>query len=93
MAEQERIELTEKSGIVLEYLQANQEPLTGAQIAEATSLNPKGIHGVLNSLVKKELVEKGDKVTMKVLNSKGLEEERSYVTYTVTPAGLELTVE
>ena len=89
----EKIELTEKSGIALEYLQAQSAPLTGAQIAEATGLNPKGVHGVLNSLVKKELVEKGDKVTMKVVNSKGLEEERSYVTYTVTPAGAELVVE
>jgi len=93
MEKTNEIVLTEKSGIALEYLQSQSEPLTGAQIAEATGLNAKGVHGVLNSLVKKELIEKGDKVTMTVLNSKGLEEQRSYVTYSVTPKGAELVVE
>ena len=80
----DRIELTEKSGLVLEFLQGQESPLTGAAIAEATNLNPQGIHGVLNSLVKKQLVEKADKVTMEVINKDGLKEQRSYVTYQVT---------
>jgi predicted transcriptional regulator len=89
----EKIELTEKAGIVLEYLQTQEGPLTGAVIAEATNLNPRGIHGVLNSLVKKELVEKGDKVTMEVVNKDGLKEQRSYTTYLLTPAGAEFSAE
>lgn len=93
MAEQTKVELTEKSAIVLEYLQGQEAPLTGKAIAEATDLNPRGIHGVLNSLVKKDLVEKADKVTMKVVNNKGLKEERSYVTYIVTPLGSEFQAE
>lgn len=89
----DRIELTDKAAIVLEFLQGQEEALTGAQIAEATELNPQGIHGVLNSLVKKGLVEKGDSVTMEVVNKKGLAEQRAYVTYMVTPAGSEFTAE
>ncbi len=81
------IVLTEKAGIVLEYLQTQDSPLTGGAIAKATDLNPKGIHGVLNSLVKNLLVEKGERVTMKVVNAEGLEEQRSYVTYSLTTDG------
>ncbi len=87
------INLTEKAKIVLEFLQGNDEPLTGAAIAEATGLNPQGIHGVLNSLVKYNYVAKGDKVTMAVTNKAGLTEERSYVTYAVTPAGADIVIE
>lgn len=83
----ETIKLTEKAAIVLGFLQEQEAPLTGAQIAEATGLNPQGIHGVLNSLVKKTLVEKDERVTMEVVNKEGLKEQRSYVTYVVTAAG------
>ena len=89
----EQIQLTEKAAIVLEFLQGQEAPLTGAQIAEATGLNPQGIHGVLNSLVKKLLVAKDEPVTMEVVNKQGLKEQRSYVTYIVTPAGSEFSAE
>ena len=89
----EQIVLTEKAAIVLEFLQGQEAPLTGAQIAEATGLNPQGIHGVLNSLVKKELVGKDEPVTMEVVNKQGLKEQRSYVTYIVTAAGSEFSAE
>lgn len=89
----EQIVLTEKAGIALEYLQSQSEPVTGANIAEATGLNPQGIHGVLNSLFKKGLVSKGDPVTMSVVNKAGLTEERPYVTYLVTSAGAEFVAE
>lgn len=89
----EKIVLTEKAGIALEYLQGLTAPATGAQIAEATGLNPQGIHGVLNSLFKKELVSKADPVTMAVVNKAGLTEERAYVTYIVTPAGADFVAE
>ena len=89
----EQIQLTEKAAIVLEFLQRQEAPLTGAQIAQATGLNPQGIHGVLNSLVKKELVGKDEPVTMEVVNKQGLKEQRAYVTYVVTAAGSEFTAE
>jgi len=89
----EQIVLTEKAGIALEFLQGQTDPLTGAAIAEATNLNPQGIHGVLNSLFKKGLVAKGEPVTMSVVNKAGLAEERAYVTYFVTPAGAEFVAE
>ncbi|MFW6001972.1 MAG: MarR family transcriptional regulator [archaeon] len=89
----EQIELTEKAGVVLEYLQGQEEPLTGRDVAEAVDLNPQGIHGVLNSLVKKGLVEKADPVTMTVVNKKGLEEQRSYVTYRVTASGADFELD
>lgn len=87
------IKLTEKAGIVLEFLQGQEAPLTGAQIADATSLNPKGIHGVLNSLVKHQLVIKDEPVTMEVVNKDGNKEERTYVTYCVTSMGADFVAE
>lgn len=89
----EQIVLTEKAAIALEFLQGQSEPITGAQIADATGLNPQGVHGVLNSLVKKGLIAKADPVTMSVVNKAGLTEERAYVTYVVTPAGAEFVAE
>lgn len=89
----EQIVLTEKAAIALEFLQNQEDLVTGAQIAEATGLNPQGIHGVLNSLVKKGLIAKGEAVTMSVVNKAGLTEERAYVTYQVTPAGAEFVAE
>lgn len=89
----EKIELTAKAAVVLEFLQGQSEAMTGADIAAATDLNPRGIHGVLNSLVKKELVEKPAKVTMEVINKDGLKEERSYTTYQVTALGSEFVAE
>lgn len=89
----EKIILTEKAGIALAFLQGQDEPVTGETVAVATSLNPQGIHGVLNALYKKGLVAKGDPVTMERANKAGLIEQRSYVTYFVTPAGADFVAE
>lgn len=89
----DKIVLTEKALIALTFLQGADEPLTGAAIADATGLNPQGIHGVLNSLFKKGLIAKGEPVTMSVTNKAGLVEERAYVTYFVTPAGADFVAE
>lgn len=79
--------LTEKASAVLSYLRGIDGALTGADIAAATDINPQGIHGVLNGLVKRGLVAKGDKVVLSVVNKDGLTEQREYVTYFVTEAG------
>jgi DNA-binding MarR family transcriptional regulator len=89
----EAIVLTEKAATALTFLQGQSGPITGAQVADATGLNPQGVHGVLNSLVKKGLIAKGDAVTMSVINREGQSEDRSYVTYIVTPAGADFVAE
>lgn len=89
----EAIVLTEKTALALEFLQGQSGAVTGASVADGTGLNPQGIHGVLNSLVKKGLIAKGDPVTMSVVNKDGVTEDRPYVTYLVTPAGAEFRPE
>ena len=89
----EAIVLTEKAATALSFLQGQSAPITGAAVAEATGLNPQGIHGVLNSLVKKGLIGKADPITLSVVNRDGVTEDRSYVTYVVTPAGAEFVAE
>lgn len=89
----EKIILTEKAGIALAFLQGQADPVTGEAIATATGLNAQGVHGVLNSLVKKLLVAKGDPVTLSRTNKAGLVEERPYVTYFVTAAGADFVAE
>lgn len=79
--------LTEKAVVALDYLRAQDGAMTGADIAAATGLNPQGIHGVLQSLVKRGFVAKGDSAVLEVINKDGLVEQRSYVTYFVTDAG------
>jgi DNA-binding MarR family transcriptional regulator len=88
----EKITLTANGILALSFLQQNDGAFTGAQIAEATGLNKQGVHGVLNSLVKKGLVIKGDAVIQPVINREGLTEERSYVTYVLTDLGAEFIV-
>lgn len=79
--------LTEKARLVLDFLKGVDGAMTGADIAAETGLNPQGIHGVLNSLVKRGYVAKGDPAIIEVINKDGLAEQRSYVTYFVTDAG------
>ena len=89
----EQIVLTEKALLALNFLKDSDGPVTGADIATVTGLNPQGIHGVLNSLVKKGLIAKGEPVTMSRTNKEGLVEERPYVTYFVTPAGSDFSAD
>lgn len=89
----DKIILTEKAAIALSFLQGADGALPGADIAEATGLNPQGIHGVLNSLVRRGLVAKGDKVVRPFTNKAGLTEDKEYVTYYVTEAGADFVAE
>ena len=85
--------LSEKAIIALEFLQSQEEYLTGDIIADAIGVNGVAIHGVLQSLVQRQLVKKGDKVKVMTINSKGLKQEKEYVTYFVTDLGFEYEIE
>lgn len=83
------IVLTEKCAAVLAYLQANDngdEGYFGADIATACDLNPKGIHGVMNSLVKSGLVAKGSREA-EFTSKDGRHGVKPYTTYYLTDEG------
>lgn len=89
MAEIKEITLTEKCASVLAWLQANDNGEVGyfgVEIAEALELNAKGIHGVMNSLVKNALVGKGTREG-KGTDKDGNEIVKTYTTYFLTDAG------
>jgi len=84
---------SEKALIALEFLQSQEEYLTGDIIADAIGVNRVAIHGVLQSLVQRLLVKKGDKVKVMTINNKGLKQEKEYVTYFVTDLGFKYEIE
>lgn len=89
MAEVKEIVLTEKCAAVLSYLKANDngtDGYFGEDIATALELNPKGIHGVMNSLVKNGLVGKGQR-EHEFTSKDGKKGSKPYTTYYVTDAG------
>ena len=81
----DQITLTPKTAAVLRFLQANPGQYFGDQIATEVGLSPRGIHGVLNSLVKKGLVAKAE--GERAINVDGVETMRAYKLYSLTPAG------
>lgn len=90
MAEVKEIVLTEKCKAALRYLKDNDngtDGYVGEDIATALELNPKGIHGVMNSLVKNGLVGKGAFVQREAVSKDGKKQIKDYVTYHVTDAG------
>lgn len=96
MAEKQAINLTEKSAMVLGFLQGNPGGYFGDEIAEATDLNPRGIHGVLNSLVKHDLVGKEKAMRERVRKDKDGNEKTVEVeatVYSLTDAGIAFVIE
>jgi len=79
---------TEKMLLVLEFLQGQPNALTADIIGESTGINAQAIHGIASGLSGRGLVEKGESIRMSIINKKGLKEERMYVTYKVTDAGI-----
>lgn len=94
IVETKKVELTEKTAAALAYLQENDrgdDGYFGSEIAAATALNPQGIHGVMNSLVKKGLVAKGSKEA--AFQSKdGTKGTKAYTTYFLTDAGRDFVI-
>jgi predicted transcriptional regulator len=87
----QKITLTAKTASVISFLQANHGPYFGDEIAAAVGLNPRGIHGVLNSLVKNGLIEKVD--TERTISTDGVDVVKSYKSYVLTPQGETFDVE
>lgn len=84
--------LTEKTAMALGFLQENEGEFFGFQIAEALDLNPRGIHGVMNSLFKKELVDKVERETeVEVEDKEGNVKTvtKTYKAYYLTQAGID----
>jgi predicted ArsR family transcriptional regulator len=81
----DKITLTGKTASVLSFLQANDGQYFGDEIAAAVGLNPRGIHGVLNSLVKNGLIEKDE--TERTISIDGVDVTRAYKVYFLTPKG------
>ena len=87
--ETKEIKLTEKCAAVLAWLRENdngEDGHFGVDIATALELNPKGIHGVMNSLVKYGFVGKGKREGQGV-DKDGHTITKDYTVYFVTDAG------
>lgn len=82
----DQITLTQKTALVLSFLQGNPGEYFGDQIAASVGLNARGIHGVLNSLVKKGLVGKVE-AERTITDAEGHDVVRAYKVYSLTPAG------
>jgi predicted transcriptional regulator len=54
------IELSEKATVVMKTMQAGADGLIGKELAAACNISSRAITGVVNSLVKKGLVERHD---------------------------------
>lgn len=83
------MQITEKCAKVLEFLRANDNGTVGylgAEIAAAVELNDKGIHGVMNSLVKNDLVAKGQKEA-EFVSKDGKKGVKPYASYFLTDKG------
>ena len=80
--------LSENAKVVLAYLKAydnGEVGYFGNEIAEACGMSPVGVLGTLNSLVKRELVGKGQRE--KEFSNKAGSGVKPYTTYHITDAG------
>ena len=96
MAESTKIVLTGKATQALAFLQANPGAHFGSEIADGADLSQRGVHGVMNSLVKKGLVQKADSEReVTVMGKDGVEktETRAYKVYSLTDAGNDFVIE
>lgn len=86
----DKIVLTDNGKKVLDYMQSHDRLLVGKDLAEETGI--KGIYPVLNSLVNKELVEKGEPEVRDFTNNKGETKPKEYKTYQLTEKGRALEI-
>ena len=79
------ITLTDNGKKVLSFMQSKDQTFVGKDMIEMTGIN--GIYPVLNSLIKKGLVEQGEPVVRPFTNNKGETKDKEYKTYHLTDAG------
>ena len=79
------ITLTDNGKKVLSFMQSEDKTFVGKDMIEMTGIN--GIYPVLNSLIKKGLVEQGEPVVRPFTNNKGETKDKEYKTYRLTDAG------
>ena len=77
--------LTDNGKRVLAYMQEHDEVLVGKDMIDLTGV--KGIYPVLNSLIKRGLVEQGEPIVRDFTNIKGETQPKEYKTYCLTDAG------
>ena len=82
--------LTDNAKKVLAFLQENDQEWVGADLGEAADV--RGIHPVMNSLVRRGYADKGSKV-LPFTNKKGETGEKPYVTYFLTDAGRAVVID
>ena len=81
----DKIVLTDNAKAVLGFMQSRDETLVGKDMIDMTGI--KGIYPVLNSLIKKGLVEQADPVMRDFTNNKGETKPKEYKTYKLTELG------
>jgi len=81
----DEIVLTDNGKIVLAFMQKNDKIYVGKDLSELTNI--KGIYPVLNSLVKKDLVEPAESIVRDFTNNKGETKPKEYKTYQLTENG------
>lgn len=82
--------LTDNSKAALAFLQDNDQEWVGSDLANASGV--RGIHPVMNALVKRGLVVKGT-ATRDFTNKAGVTMPKDYVTYRLTDAGRDYIIE
>jgi hypothetical protein len=87
MEKKERVlgPLTENTLAALRFLQGHDQEWVGADLADGSGI--KGIHPVMNALVKRGLVTKGSVVRPFTNKKTGITADKEYVTYALTAAG------
>lgn len=85
----DKIILTDNGLRILHYMQEHDKVWVGKELGEETEI--KGIYSVLNSLIKKGLVEQSEPVDRDFTNNKGETSIKSYKTYVLTEAGKSFT--
>lgn len=87
----DQITLTDNGKRVLGFMQEHDEIMVGKDMIEMTGI--KGIYPVLNSLIKKGLVEQAEPVIRDFTNNKGETKPKEYKTYVLTDAGRAFIIE
>lgn len=79
--------LTPHCMTLLKFLQSNDKIYVGKDLIELTGI--KGIYPVINSLVKRKLVQSAEPVMRPFTNKNGKTEMKEYKTYELTDFGRE----